>query len=116
MGSLHQGVCHPTSESAKKHVCAQTWAQWGDGASVVHASCTSTDFTLTDMVLCVRVDGGACTARTVAYPVFPDCSFSDSHADMTALFGLGLGLIVTVFLAKWIYNIFAPSRRSDDPL
>lgn len=116
MGVLFQGVCHPSTASAKREACSSVSKVWGDGASLMTANCTTTDFTLPDMSVCVRIDGGACSTQVLPYPNFPACDHDAVVSDMSDLFGLALVAIVAVVCARWAYSIFNPSRRGDDPL
>lgn len=116
MGALYRSVCFPSADLARAEVCAGSSMTWADGASVYTSSCTSTDFTQSTYDLCVSLDGGPCTVKTLSYPAFPPCDYGDVHQDLMALWSLGLAAIVAVLLAKWLYSIFSPARRSDDPL
>lgn len=116
MGSLYRSVCFPSVDLARKEVCAGAAATWPAGASVYSSSCTSSDFNQATYDLCVSLDGGPCTMKTLAYPAFPPCEHGDINADLMQLWTLALAAIVAVVLAKWLYSFFAPSRRADDPL
>lgn len=91
-------------------------ATWADGANLYTASCTSIDFDLPTYTVDVSINGGSPVARTLSYPAFPECDFATVSEDLMDLFYIGVAFIVVVVLARLLFNVFVPSRRSDDPL
>lgn len=111
MGFLHGNVCFPSVEAAKQSACSGASATWGQGSSLYSASCTTTDFSDSDMSVCIRQDGGTCTTFAQAYPPFPECDFSGGTDLALDWLGVTVLLCMTLYGLRHIIALFDGSHE-----
>jgi hypothetical protein len=115
MGALYEGVCYPTKAEAQRQVCSGHNEFWGSTTTVYTSRCTTTAFseTATTFVACIQTNGGACTNRTLTYPVFASCDYDGGVNLANYWLGAALLLFVTLFGVKKLISLFSATDRGE---
>jgi len=106
MGALFKNVCYPTQEQARQQSCSEFSAQVMATTNLYTTECTSTAFTGTTMALCKRTNGGNCATVNQPWPVTPVCDYDGGITLATDFFLAGIGLLIVVWGAKKLLQIF----------
>lgn len=115
MGYLFKDTCYPTQAAARIAECASAHTVVLSGTTVYTSQCNSSSVLGTSYTLCLRTNGGACTARTVTVQPDIPCAYDPAvvNQDLLSLFGLALGAAVAVLAVKWLYHYFKPDRNHE---
>lgn len=107
MGFLHNGVCYPTSEAAKKAVCSDAGQMVLEGVNMQASGCISTDFSLATFDVVTVTNGAYNAVHTFYYPEFLDCDHTYSAGLIGAWLAAAMLLCATLWGLRRMVDLFS---------
>lgn len=106
MGALFQNVCYPTQAMARAQACSGFDVKVMATTNLYTSECTSTDFTVANMSICKRTNGGTCVTTSQPWPVTPTCDHDGGVTLSYDYFLASLTFLCIVWGGKKLVQLF----------